>query len=356
MMHASSPAVIPGHEEHGLSPVAALSCALDHTLRLLFQPFHGWRWFKLTVVCVFLGGGTPSAAFQWILSSLPAEVRLREVFGSLRQYVGQNLTVMILSVVLGVALGLIWLYLRCVFRFVLVDSILRQEVFARAAWRTLQPLGRSYFFWLLAILGAVGIVLSAVGALAFPFLRTAPRGETRSLLPALFLIGGLAVVVLVGLVVGLFITLTDDLAIPLMYAEGASFPAVWRKLGKRMWAEPGLFGLYVLFRFALTVAMGVAMLFFLFPVLLGVFSSAIIAVALLTLGLRMVGVGWVWNPITIGLALISLTLFCGVLLIILSVVGMPGQVFFQNFGARFVASRFPALELRIQETETKDEL
>jgi hypothetical protein len=345
-MRASSPAVIPGNEEHGLSPVAALSCALDHTLRLLFQPFDGRRWFKLTVVCVFLGGGTPSAAFQWILSSLPAEVRLTKVFDSVRQYVSQNLTLMILTVVLGVALGLIWLYLRCVFRFVLVDSILRQEVFARAAWRTLQPLGRSYFFWLLAILGAVGIVLSAAGALAFPFLRTALPGGTGSRLPALFLIVGLAVVVLVGLVVGLFITLTDDLAIPLMYAERASLPVVWRKLGKRIWAEPGLFGLYVLLRFALSVAMGVAMLFLLFPVLLGAFSSAIIAVALLTLGLHTVGIGWVWNPITIGLALISLTLFCGVLLVILSVVEMPGQVFFQDFGVRFMASRFPALGFR----------
>jgi hypothetical protein len=354
MMRASSPAVIPGNEEHGLSPVAALSNALDHTLRLLFQPFDGRRWFKLTVVCVFLGGGTPSAAFQWILSYLPAEVRLSEVFASVRQYVSQNLTLMILTVALGLALGLIWLYLRCVFRFVLVDSILRKEVLVRAAWRTLRPLGQSYFFWLLAILGAVGIVLSAAAALALPFLRTVPPGETRSRLPALFLIGGLAVVVLVGLLVSLFITLTDDLAIPLMYAERASFPSVWRKLGKKMWAEPGLFGLYVLLRFTLSVAMGVAMLFILFPVLLGAFSSAIIAVALLALGLRLVGVGWAWNPITIGLALISLTLFCGVLLILLSVVGMPSQVFFQNFGVRFVASRFRALEFRIQAMETRD--
>jgi MFS family permease len=339
-----SPATAPGSEDRGLSPVEALSSALDDTLQLLFQPFDGRRWFKLTVVCLFLGGGTPSAAFQWILSSHPQEIRLSEVLAPARQYLSQHVSLMILAMVLGAGLAITWLYLRCVFRFVLVDSIIRQEVFPGDAWRALQPLGQSYFFWLLAILAVAGIALSAAGVVAFPFLQTTTGGETRPLFPSLFLIAGLAAVVLVGLVVALFITLTDDLVVPLMYAERVSFPAVWRKLGKRMRAEPGLFGLYLLLRFTVTVAIGVGVLFFLFPVLVGAFSFAIIVAALVVLGLRVVGLGWAWNPFTVFLALAALLLFCSVLLILLSIVGMPGQVFLQDFGMRFIASRFPSLQ------------
>lgn len=333
-----------GSEDHGLSPVEALSRALDDTLQMLFQPFDGQRWFKLTVVCLFLGGGTPSAAFQWILSSRPQGIPLADLLAPARLYLSQHLSLMILAMMLGAGVAIAWLYLRCVFRFVLVDSILKQEVFPGEAWRALRRLGRSYFLWLLAILAAAAIALSVAGVVAFIFLQPSSGGDTHPRFPSLFLIAGLAAVVLVGLGVALFITLTDDLAVPLMYAERVSFPAAWRQLGKRMRAEPGLFGLYLLLRFAATVAIGVGVLFFLFPVLVGAFSFAIIIAALVVLGLRVVGLGWVWNPFTVFLASAALLLFCSVLLILLSIVGMPGQVFLQSFGMRFIASRFPSLQ------------
>ena len=40
-------------------------------MRLLFRPFIGRRWIALSVVCLFLGGGTSTAAFQWGFGALP---------------------------------------------------------------------------------------------------------------------------------------------------------------------------------------------------------------------------------------------------------------------------------------------
>jgi hypothetical protein len=62
------------------------------------------------------------------------------------------------------------------------------------------------------------------------------------------------------------------------------------------------------------------------------------------LALHLVGLAWVWNLPTISLALASLVLLCATLVVLLSVVGMPGQVFLQGFGLRFIAARSPSLQ------------
>jgi hypothetical protein len=55
----------------------------------------------------------------------------------------------------------------------------------------------------------------------------------------------------------------------------------------------------------------------------------------------LLGFAWAWNPITVALALAALVLLIGVLLILLSVAGMPGQVFLQDYGLRFILPRLP---------------
>ena len=75
------------------------------------------------------------------------------------------------------------------------------------------------------------------------------------------------------------------------------------------------------------------------------FSAVIIiAAALVNLSLRMMGLVWMWNPLTIILGAGALLVLSGLIFAVLSVVGMPGQVYLQNYGVRFIASRNPALE------------
>jgi hypothetical protein len=77
--------------------------------------------------------------------------------------------------------------------------------------------------------------------------------------------------------------------------------------------------------------------------LISVFSAAIIVAATVVLALHLVGLTWVWNVPTVALASLALAVFIAVLVILLGLVGMPGQVFLQDFSLRFIAARSPSL-------------
>jgi hypothetical protein len=327
-----------------ISPAGAISWALEDTLRLLFRPFDAWKWTKLSLLCLFLGGGTPTAAFQWSLSALPSDFRLSDLVTGARQYVAQHPSLIFLVIVLAFALGLGYLYLRSVFRFVLVDSLVKMEVAARSAWSALRPLGQSYFWWLVGTLVALAITFSLMVIVAFPGLQVASTSGAGRLFATASLALILSLIVLLGLAGALVIMLTDDLVVPLMYADRLSLPSAWGELWRKMRHDPTAFTVYVLLRFALSVGVSVAVLLFLVPLLVGVFSGAVIIGATVVLALHLVGLAWVWNLPTISLALASLVLLCATLVVLLSVVGMPGQVFLQGFGLRFIAARSPSLQ------------
>jgi hypothetical protein len=179
---------------------------------------------------------------------------------------------------------------------------------------------------------------------AFPGLQAASTSGSGKLFATASLALILSLIVLLGLAVALLITLTDDLVVPLMYAERLPLPSAWGELWQKMRRDPTSFAVYILLRFVLSVGVSVAVLLFLVPLLVGVFSGAIIVAATVILALHLVGLAWVWNLPTISLALAALVLLSAVLVILLSVVGMPGQVFLQGFGLRFIAARSPSLK------------
>jgi hypothetical protein len=310
----------------------------------LFRPFDVWRWTKLSLLCLFLGGGTPTAAVQWSLSALPSDFRLTDLVAGARQYVAQHPSLIFLVIVFALALGLGFLYLRSVFRFVLVDSLVKMEVALSSAWSALRPLGHSYFWWLVGTLVALATTFSLMVIVALPGLRAASTSGIGKLFATASLALILSFIVLLGLAVALLIMLTDDLVVPLMYADRLPLGSAWGELWQKMRHDPTSFAVYILLRFVLSVGVSVAVLLFLFPLLVGVFSGAIIVAATVVLALHLVGLAWVWNLPTISLALAALLLLCAILVILLTVVGMPGQVFLQGFGLRFIAARSPSLK------------
>jgi hypothetical protein len=338
----SSGATAPGSTR--ASPWQALSAAFGDTLQLLFNPFLGRRWVKLSVICLLLGGGTSSAAFEWSFGSLRHDPAFRELFSQAWTSVSRNFWLVALLTTLGVGLALVLLYFRAMCRFMLVDALLRQRVWLLEAWRAAGRSGRSYFFWLLSFLLVLGTLIAALGLAAFPFLRAFARSAPPPLAAWMALVAVLSVGFLLGLLITFLVILTDDLAVPLMYAERFSLPAAWRRLWICLRAEASTFAGYVLMRLAVSVGTGLAALFFLFPSLVGFFSGSVIVVVLFVGALRMVGVMWSWNPFTLGLAALALFALTALLLILLSVVGMPALVLLQNLGIRFVGSRFPAVE------------
>jgi len=347
---SSPPAPIPSDPTEGrgsptpISAVGAIGLALEDALRLLFRPFDVWSWAKLGLLCLFLGGGTPTAAFQWSLSALPSDLRQSLPLRGLLQYVEQHPSLLYLVIVLALALAICILYLRSVFRFMLVDSLLSTQVALGRAWSAIRPLGESYFWWLAGTLGGLGALFSLLVIIALPGLRAASASGPANLLATASLALILSFIVLLGLAVALLIVLTDDLVVPLMYADRLPLLSAWRQLWQKMRQDPTAFAVYILLRFLLSVGVSVSVLLFLVPLLVGLFSGAIILAAVVVLALHWVGLTWVWSLTTISLVVVASVLLSAALLVLLSGVGMPGQVFLQDFGLRFIAARSPSLE------------
>ncbi|HEV2492662.1 MAG TPA: hypothetical protein VG204_06270 [Terriglobia bacterium] len=327
------------------SPAEALTAAFHNTWRLLFRPFDVRRWFKLSLVCLFLGGGTPSAAFNWSLGGLRNDAGVRGAVESARQYASEHLWLVILATVFGLALALVLLYLRAVLRFVLVDAILNRTLEFGRSFQDARALGNSYFRWLLGMVAVIVVALAAGVVLAVRYLRAAAgTGETTSLAFSIALVVALAAVILGSLLAVLLVTLTDDLVVPIMYAERLALAPAWRKLWAVISDDVGAFAVYMVLRFGVSLLVGALVLLILFPSVLSLLSGALIASTLIVVALGMVGLHWVWNPVTILLGALAVLLLTGTMVALLSVVGMPGQVLLQDFGIRFAASRFPALE------------
>jgi hypothetical protein len=336
--------VPPRRPEAGaLSPIESLSPAWNETLRLLFRPFIGRRWIALSVVCLFLGGGTSTAAFQWGFGALPIDVHASDLLLRLRLIITQHLSLIVLATVLSLSLIFGLIYVRCVLRFVLIDAVIKQDVAVGAAWKSLKPFGRSYFLWLLGVVGGIVAMVSGVTVVSFRFLNFLREAGHPWWVASVLLVTELVAVVFVGLLVAILITLTDDLVAPVMYADRVSLPAAWKIVWRISRRDPGLLLFYVVLRFAVSMGISVAVLFVLFPVLMGLSSGALVTAALVILALRMIGLAWVWNPVTIFLGGLALCIFTGLLFALLSVVGMPGQVYLQNYGVRFIASRVSSL-------------
>lgn len=334
----------------GISPVAALIEAFSHVVAFLFNPFELRHWLKLGAVCLFLGGGASWAAIHWSLGALPSESGLDRAIFQVRLYLARHPLAGLGAAAIGVALGVVLIYLRALCRFTLVASILRGEVHLHQAWAELRSVAETYFRWLLAALFLMGLALAAGMLIALPLLRDA---DARPAFASALLAGLLIAEVLMSVTLGLAITLTDDLVTPIIYAEQVTLPAAWRRLVTTMRSDVGAFVLYILLRFVVSVAAGIAVLFFLFPALVALFSGSVIVAALVVLGLEQVGIGWDWTPVTTLIAGVALLLLVGLLFAVMGVVSMPGQVFLQTFGMRFIAPRVPALHARLNPHASK---
>ena len=263
-----------------------------------------------------------------------------------------SLIVLAVILTLGVVLSLI--YIRCVFRFVLIDAVVKQDVTVRKAWKTSESSGRSYFLWLLGVVGAILVTMGAAAIISFRLINFIRDAGYPEWLPSLLLVTELMAVVGVGLLVAIIITLTDDLVAPLIYAEHISAPAAWGVVWKMARHDSGTFLAYIILRFAVGLGISVGALFVLFPVLMGLSSVALVTAAMAILALRVVGLAWAWNPVTFILGGFALSIFTGLLFALLSVVGMPGQVYLQDYGVKFIASRVPSLEALCRAGDERD--
>lgn len=332
------------NEASGLSAVQALLSAWDGTVRLLLRPFASRRWITLSILCLFLGGGSSTAAFQWAVGALPVDFHPHELLARARLFFGQHWSLSVLAAVAtaGLALGLI--YVRCVLRFVFIEAVIKYDVAVATGWKSLRHYGRSYFFWILGVAVLLSVTLLGAVFVSYRYLLVERQAGPLQWAVSFLFVAELLAIVCAGLLGAVVITLMDDLVAPVMYAASISLPAAWRTVWKIARQDSGMFFSYVVLRLAVGTGISVAVLVVLFVLLMGLSSGVLVTTALGIFALRALGQAWTWNPVTMLLGAVALSIFTTVLFALLGVAGMPGQVYLQNYGIRFIASRVPALQ------------
>ncbi|HLW83657.1 MAG TPA: hypothetical protein VKR60_00500 [Candidatus Sulfotelmatobacter sp.] len=337
-----------------ISAVDAISPALLHTKKQLFQPFRFGQWAKLAVVGLLAGelgssGGCNNFNFNNI--NLPRGDSGRHFLEQSFLLQSWNMPDLALYagliaalVAAGLVLGVIMMYVGSVMRFILFDSVLAGECRVGEGWGRRQGPGFRYFVWkILYLLASVAFVTMLIG---IPLAAAFGAGwvkEPKEHVAALIL-GGIflfLVIFIFALAAAVVFVFTKDFVVPQMALEGIGAFEGWRRLWPMMKAEKGDYVIYVVMKIVLAIVAAVIIgivtlimtLFFAVP-------TAVLAVVGVLAGKS---AGLTWNAYTITLAVVVGCILLFIFLYLLSLVSVPVIVFFPAYSIYFFAGRYPAL-------------
>jgi hypothetical protein len=337
-----------------LSAIDAISPAFNQTKCHLLQPFRLQFWARMAVVAMTTGEfafpGSWGGWSHWFPS--PQRRRLSGVFAGLPKAIWERMAhfwpLLVVVAVLTVILAAMWIYMACVFRFILFDSVVRGECDLKTGWPLWKPQGRSYLFWKIAL----WLVTAAVAAVlvGVPFLWAAATGtlrDARSHIPLLILGGGTLLILMVAFLLGVAVVslLAQDFVIPIMAVERVGVLEGWSRFFPMLRREKKPYVGYVLMKIVLGV--GTAIFF-------GI--ASLLTVLLLMIPLGIFGLGIFLAARAAGLGFNYYTFSAGVILAggaisgiiyALSIVSTPAMVFFQSYANHFLGSRYPALGARV---------
>lgn len=326
-----------------ISATDAISLAVEHTKQQLFKPFRLGQWTKLAVVGLLageLGGGFNGNGFTRHAGG-GGNSPFPGLSGIDWAVVASLLTVIVIS---AVVLGVLFMYISSVMRFVLFDSVLTKECHIRDGWVRRQGAGWRYFLWkLVYALLVFGGMFVLVGIPAM-FAYSAGWFQHAREHVAELVLAGIAVFFVLGIFLIITTTifvLTKDFVVPQMALEDISAFEAWRRLWTMIAAEKGSYAAYIGMKIVMAIAAGIVV---------GI-ATVILAffVAIPTIGLSILAVltgksaGLTWNAFTITLAIL---VGCGLFAIffyLIALISVPVIVFFPAYSIYFFAARYPAL-------------
>jgi hypothetical protein len=329
-----------------ISAVDAIGPAVEHTKQQVFKPVRLGQWTRLAIVGLLAGelssGGCNGTNFN---PSRHGGMGAHPPFPS---FPGIDLALLggliATLVITGIVLGLLFMYISSVMRFILFDSILEKQCHIRAGWNRRQGPGFRYFLWkLLYAFVMLGGLTFLVGVpLAFAFALGWIQDAKNHVLP-LVLCGIAVLFLLVIFVVAMLVifVLTKDFVIPQMAFEDIGAIEGWVRLWSMMRSESGAYAGYIVMK--ILMAIGAGILVAIATLILGVI------VAIPTVGLSILAIltgksaGLTWNAYTITVAVVVACVLIAIFLYLVSLITVPFIVFFPAYSIYFFAARYRPL-------------
>ena len=325
------------------SAVDAITPALEHTKKQLFQPFRFAQWTKLAVVGLLAGELGSSGGCNTHNFNLNQHAGAHHPgFPGIDPALLAGLIAVL--VVTGLVFGILFMYIGSVMRFILFDSIMAKECHIREGWNRRQGPGLRYFLWkliyLLVTLGGLIVLVGIPAAFAFAagWLKE-PKDHVAPLV-----LGGILVFFMLMIFVfllSLILVLTKDFVVPQMALEDIGVMEGWRRLWWMIKAEKGGYAAYIGMK--IVMAIGAGIMVGIATVILGL----IIAIPTVGLGILAVvtgkSAGLTWNASTITLAVVVGCILLAVFMYVIALISVPVIVFFPAYSIYFFAARYPAL-------------
>lgn len=352
---------------------SAIDDALDATRAFLF-PFDGWRWVKLAIVAFFLGGaggglnvpsstgnvdvpsdgrqgpspgagsGAPAAGdgpvpgsdFGGVGTGPTDPGVVPGVEGSAELAVILGTVAVVLLIVLAFAI------VGAVMEFVLLDALRTNEVHLRRYLRTRFGKGVRLF----AFRFGIGLLLVlAIGVLVVAGVLLADGGTglgPDAILGVLAV--GVPLIVVLAAIVAVVLGLTTEFVAPVMVSEDVGVLAGWRRFWPTLTTQWKQYGLYLVLRLILAIAVGIA------AALVTVIAVVALAIALAILGvIAAFALGGFEALVssTFGLAILAVlgVVFLVCALAVVLVIRIPVVTYFRCYALAVLADTEPAFDL-----------
>jgi len=159
----------------------------------------------------------------------------------------------------GLWLVTLWLNSRGKFMFLHCVALDKAEVVE--PWNKFVREGNSLFKFRVA-LGLAGMILMLplLATIAVLIVKMILRGEPDT--AAIMMAAGFSILfLLLAIAFALIRKFTTDFVVPIMFLRGGKCLAAWREFYGLLLAKPGQFTLYILFQIALSLAIGMIVLF-----------------------------------------------------------------------------------------------
>ena len=328
-----------------ISAVDTISLAIEHTKQQLFKPFRLGQWTRLAIVGLLAGELGSGGGFNW--SSFPHQSGTpRHPFPSGWGGIDPALIGALIAtlVITAFVLGILFMYVSSVMRFILFDSVVAKQCHIREGWSRRTSAGWRYFLWkLLYLVVALGGVVVLLGIpAAFAFAMGWFHEAKAHLLP--LVLGGILlffVLLLFFVVMAVIFVLTKDFVVPQMALENIGAMEGWRRLWpmieNEMAGYAGYIGMKILMAIGAGIVVGIA------TVILGLlFAIPTIAFSVIAV-LTGKSAGLTWNVYTITLAVVVGGILLAIFLYVIALISVPVIVFFPSYSIYFFAARYPAL-------------